>query len=118
MKKKAIGDAEKKAMGDNEKNVCFGFVIYRKQVLDFLPDLCYNANEAICLLRDPAENRLKEETDHASYSDHRNTQPLRERKERRLRRMPDILPVRLQDELRYCQSAVRKQEDRKTVMLI
>ena len=37
-------------------------------------------------------------------------QSVRERQKGRLRRMPDVLPVRLQDQLRHCQSAVREQK--------
>ena len=46
---------------------------------------------------------------HGTHSDHRDPQSVWEREEWRLRRMPDFLPVRLQDQLRYRQSAVRKQ---------
>ena len=45
-----------------------------------------------------------------AYPDSGDPQPLRERQDRRLRRVPDFLPVRLQDQLRHCQSEVR--EDR------
>ena len=36
-----------------------------------------------------------------------------ERQERRLRRVPDLLPVCLQDQLRYCQSGLREEETKR-----
>ena len=40
------------------------------------------------------------------------TRDLCQRQERRLRRVPDLLPVCLQDQLRYCQSGLREEEQR------
>ena len=48
----------------------------------------------------------RERNEKNSYSE--NQKPLRVRKERRLRRMPDLLPVRLQDQLRHRKSEMRK----------
>ena len=44
-----------------------------------------------------------------------NPQHVRERQERRLRRVPDLLPVCLQDQLRRGQSAVREQVIQKSL---
>ena len=52
-----------------------------------------------------------------AYRDYRDSQPLRERKERWLRRVPDLLPVCLQDQLRYRKPAVREQ-GREVISLI
>ena len=54
---------------------------------------------------------------HGTHSDHRDPQSVWEREEWRLRRMPDFLPVRMQDQLRYRQPEVRKQ-DRKGIQVI
>jgi hypothetical protein len=46
---------------------------------------------------------------HEAHQDSRYQESLQVRKERRLRRMPDFLPVRMQDQLRYRKPEVRKQ---------
>ena len=43
-------------------------------------------------------------------SDFRDKESLRNRKEGRLRRVSDFLPVRMQDQLWYCKSEVREQQ--------
>jgi hypothetical protein len=58
---------------------------------------------------------LTEEQKNETYQNLRHTQPLRERKERRLRRMPDLMPVCLQNELRHSKPEVRKQKRKQMI---
>ena len=71
------------------------------QPIDLYKNMWYNVSN---------RNFQGRTTDYEAYQDTWNKESLQERKERWLRRMPDILPVRLQDKLRYRKSAVRKQE--------
>ena len=76
-----------------------GFPLYRQNSFDISRRLCYDILINLC-------GGSKND----AYQDHRNPQPVRQRQERRLRRVPDLLPVRLQDQLRRGQPEVRERE--------
>jgi hypothetical protein len=83
------------------------FVNKFKKHIDFIILLCYN--KKVETIKNFGGNKNE------AYQNSRNSQPLRKRKEGRMRRMPDFLPVRLQDQLRYRKPEMRELQGKQVI---
>lgn len=76
-------------------------------MIDIFSDLCYNS---FTMAESAVSNQTGGDTNE-THSDAERGHPEGQRRQGRLRRVPDLLPVRLQDQLRHRQSAVRERPE-------